>query len=719
MTPLSPKALRCLAHYISVYSDEQQRGDTRSALDECIQHFLDQRPGSKGITSLDRAIGLAAAPFWHDVEAVNTSSYAALALSHLLRFETALSDELLNQLVYKNPEVLRWAIRYSKLFTQQDSPVWKRLRPRLVGTEWQAFLAVCDRLLEQLQPFDQLIETAERQVAHLSLLETLSYLSVLAYERLTPENQSRPEQSEWKAYTRIITNKLKTCGDRDFALTENRLGQSLKQHLSPILFPSPSITQSCLDNLEAFALLIAATQERMDYEGSIDWFCFDPECCYQIKPGESVIYNQTDQGSIAWQRTERKVQALWHYWINRGFQAFLALGMDQQQIGSAENHERNTLAYAKALRSALQLQEIYGLEDEIELANAGRTKLFHILLASELHSVFFQSAYIQPFQQNYAECGIVAQALGKLAFEGLVEGENRFPMTWSESDAKVKRIVGWTVCPEHPHGSELAAKAILEFWTNDLNALATTLKQQPLVPIPTLYERPFYKIGRYNFQFPWVVAQQNNLTAAVNNLRRIGARRKGQLDETRRIERQLAELLRQRGFAVEVGYRPPRTDNEDPGEIDLICHRDGELFLLEVKSGYIRSTTHEIWLHRTKTLRKAAWQLKRKRTALLSALERDDALCGRLGYSHGTSEVRIHAWIVDSSIELDGQRVDGYSVVSLESLHVILRDERHLLCATEQLGNTKEVSLFPDGFTATQFAHVVDTGEIWANLEQG
>lgn len=688
----------------------------RSALDECLQHFLDQRPASKGINSIDRAIGLAAAPFWREVELVNTSTYSALALSHLLRFENALSGELLDHLALNNPEVLRWAIRYSKLFTQQDSPVWKMLRPRLLGKEWLTFLAVCDRLLEQLQPFDQLIEAAQRQVAHLSLLETLSYLSVLAYEQMTPENWSTSQQGEWGAYTRIITNKLKSCGDGDFALTETRLGQSLKQHLSPILFPSPTITQSCADHLEAFAVLIAASQERQDYEGSIDWFCFDPECRYQLKPGESVIYNETDQGSKTWLRTGRKAQALWHYWMNRGFQAFLALGMDQQQIGSAENQELNTLAYAKALRSSLQLQEIYGLEDEIDLANAGRAKLFHILLASELHSVFFQSAYVRPFQQYYAESGVVAQALSKLAFEGLMQGENRFPMTWSESDAKINRIVGWTVCPEHPHGSQLAAKAILEFWTNDLKVLASTMKLQPKIPIPTLYERPFYKIGRYNFQFPWVVAQQNNLTAVVNNLRRIGARRKGQQEETRRIERQLADLLRQRGFEVEVGYQPQRTDDEDPGEMDLICHRDGLLFLLEVKSGYIRSTTHEIWLHRTKTLRKAAWQLKRKRTALFAALKCDDALRGRLGYSHENSEAILHAWIVDTSIELDGQQVDGFPVVSLESLHVILRDERHLLCSTEQLGNTPEVSLFPDGFSASQFAKVVVANAVWSLL---
>jgi hypothetical protein len=148
-------------------------------------------------------------------------------------------------------------------------------------------------------------------------------------------------------------------------------------------------------------------------------------------------------------------------------------------------------------------------------------------------------------------------------------------MTWAEEDQKIKRTTGWTVCRKYPQGSSLAAKAILNFWTSDLKALSNSLKEQPQLPVPTLCERPFYKIGRYNFQFPWVVAQQNNLTAVVNNLRRIGARRTGQMSETRRIELRLADQLRQRGFAVEVGYQPERTEQEDPGEVDLICYRDG------------------------------------------------------------------------------------------------------------------------------------------------
>lgn len=717
MSELSKNANRCLQHYLAVFTEHQQLDNNSHALDEVLNQFLNQRPDGKKYSWLDRAAGLAAAPFWRDAEIVNASKISALALSRILRHEGAISTELLEHLSHSAPGILRWAIRYSRLFTRSDSELWKLLRERTQGEEWRIFIGVCDRLLEQLQPFDEQIQRANKQLGYLSLLETLSYLSVLAYEQLIPGAPDDPANDHWRVYNRIISDKLRTCSDEDFNLNEVRLGQSLKQHMSPIIFPSPAITQECVDNIEAFAVLIAATKERIDYEGSIDWFCFDPECRYQLKPGKPVIYNETEYGTRTWRHTEQKYQALWRYWMNRGILEFIDRGMAETQIGSKENHEMNTLAYIKAVRSELQLQEIYGLDEEIELAGGGRARLFQTLLASELNSVFFQSDFVQAFQKHYAEFGNVSKALSKLAFNGLANGENRFPMTWAEEDQKVKRTIGRTVCREYPQGSSLAAKAILDFWTSDLKELSNGLKVKPQLPVPTMYERPFYKIGRYNFQFPWVVAQQNNLTAVVNNLRRIGARRTGRKRETHRIELRLADQLRQRGFTVIVGYQPEHIDQEDPGEVDLICYRDGLALLLEVKSGYIRSNAHEIWLHRTNTLRKAAYQLSRKRSAVIAALSRDELLREKIGCTDFDMGDHLHAWIVDSSVELDQHWVDGYLVVSLETLYVILRDERQLLLDAEQIPQEVTDTMFPDGFSAARFVEIVETGEIWKSLD--
>lgn len=712
---VSEKGDRCLQHYLLTYNKALVIGSSSRALDECLHHFLDQRPAGKHVSAHDRALGLASAPFWWDSQSVRSSELASLALSRVLHFDDAISLDLLLHLAAQNPEMLRWAIRYSKLFERVGSPLWIGLRALLDDEEWRTFFGVCHRLLEQLEPFDALILRAESQLEHLSLIELLSYLSVLAYQSFTGEAEDDPSGQQWEVYNRIILRKLQTCKEEDFRLSELQLAHSIKQHLAPILFldPRSAASAECRANLESLTVLVAATRERIDYEGSINWFCFDLECRYQLKPGEPVLYNATEAGAERWRRTGRKHDLLWHYWMNRAVQEFIDSGKAGEVIGAAENQELNQLACIKALRSKLQLQQIYGVSEQLSLGDGSRVQLQHVLLASELTSVFFQKAFIQPFQNYFRGSSVVAHALGRLALEGMEVGENRFPMTWSENEEKTRRIKGWTVCDEHPKGSIESARSILKFWTSDLKSLSQQLKVQPRMPVPRLYERPFYKIGRYSFQFPWIVAHQNNLTAALNNLRRMEARRADMQAETKQVEIQLAESLRRRGFAVEVGYLPLATDDDDAGEVDLICHRDGVLLLLEVKSGYIRSTTHEVWLHRTNTLRKAARQLRRKRGAVTEALVGDQDLRARLGYCGQHPEVGMHAWIVDTSIELDGQSVDGFRVVSREVIEVILRDEKHLLQSVEYADAEDTELLFPAGFSAGRFIELVESGEPW------
>lgn len=88
----------------------------------------------------------------------------------------------------------------------------------------------------------------------------------------------------------------------------------------------------------------------------------------------------------------------------------------------------------------------------------------------------------------------------------------------------------------------------------------------------------------------------------------------------------------------------------------------------------------------------------------------------RLGYHGQKPREDMHAWIVDTSIELDGQSVDGFRVVSREVLEVVLRDEKRLLGGIDQLGEESRSSLFPDGFSAGQFVAVVESDELWRGI---
>lgn len=708
--------LRCRDYYQAQFAEYLSYHAPGVALNESLHDFLDQRPSGK-YSSRNRAAGLAAAEFWWQPAIVAGADLASLALARVLYFDDVISVDLLDHLAANNADQLKWAIRYSKLFTRQDSPLWTHLRESSDCQQWQTFFGVCDRLLQQLEPFKQTIVEAEIRLGSLSLLELLSYLSVLAYFRLA-EGDDDPAGMEWYAYERVILRKLSTCSESDFRLSEEVLGRSLRRHLSPMLFQQSGEGGECAVNLDAVGVMVVATRELIDFERSIDWFCFDSECDYQLKPGQSVIFNKSDEGTLRWRRTEQKNQLLWCYWMRRAVEVFAASELAGQMIGSAENHEANQLAYIKAIRSQLYLQVVFGLSECVRLHDGSEVTLLHAMLASELTNAFFNQAYLQQYHRYLNESGEPLAALQRLAIEGLLQGENRLPMTWSEQHEKVQRIRGWTVSDKHPSGDPEAAKGILQFWTNDLHALSTQLRHTPNLPTPRLYERPFYKIGRYSFQFPWIAGRQNSLTAAVNNLRRVDRRRPELRSETERVEHELAGSLQQRGFRVVVGYQPPRGKERDAGEVDLLAYRDGVLLLLELKSGFIRSTGHEVWLHRTTTLRKAARQLSRKSPVVLKALREDEGLCDSLGLAGFDSLPSLHAWVVDTSIELDEEVVDGYRIVSREVIEVALRDEKHYLKAFEEEGEDPRgaITLYPDGFSAQGFVRVIESGEIWRGL---
>mgnify|MGYP003112168934 CR=1 FL=1 len=703
----------CQSYYQAQWARYSLTLDDLAAADECLHDFLDGKPAGKH-TKGERAAGLMSLGIWWEPALLQQSKVASQALAQVLWALDDIDRSLLDHLSRHNPNVLRWAIRYSKLFTKADSPVMTHLGKSVEGHEWEAFLNACNRLVEQLEPFDHWIEQAEQHLKTLSLLELMSYLSILAYSAL--ESAEQNTQQSWTVYERIIQRKLQRCSERDFQLTEKILGKSLKRHLSPLLFPGGGSPEKCIAQLESVAVLIAAMSERLDYEATINSFCFDSDMHYQMEPGQSVIFSSSTKSTSRWKQTEEKSLLLWSYWLRRAMDDFVIAGMADVTIGTPENHEANQLAWIKAVRSRLVLQTLFGCSDKISLADGAEVDLHQTLLASELSSAFFVKSYLDAYKRHRSQTESPIAALGQMAWEGLLEGENRFPMTWSELPAKIMRIRGWTVSQANPKGDAVAAKNILEFWTVDLRQLSVQIKNAPLTPAPRLSEQPFYKIGRYSFQFPWIAGQQNNLVSAVNSLRRIGVRRPELRSETEQVELCLAQALRQRGFKVIVGYQPPILDGNDAGEMDLICHLDGVVLLLEVKSGFIRSSRHEVWLHRTNTLRKAARQLRRKQQALQPLLNSDHTLRRDLNLQDANAALPIHAWVVDTSIECDGELLDGFRVVSREVMEVALKDQKHYLQHLDTEKDSEVQTLYPDGFSAPAFSDVVTNEAVWRGL---
>jgi len=665
-----------------------------------------------------------------------------LALARYFGQEQVAAEGLITHVAREAPDALIRAVRHSRLVLNQHSP--RRAELDHAAAESEAVTELCRVLdLFGVAHLERIayVEAQKARLAELSVFDLLIYASLHAFEVLVPRDfkakapaprSDADHQLAWDALNDLLAWKLAGASGSSLKLTDESIGKSIAQHLRPLLFESGTVNASeALRNLGAFHALMDAQVELNEFIArSADAFCYDDSIRFERRGDRLEIVEVDPAVRTAWQNDGLKLACLHGYWFHRAIEAFVAyVASDPGRwaIGRPENADANRLAWLRALQAQLCLHEVYGLDDEVSSESGQTVNLFQALLSLNLMSAFFLRDFLAAFADRVDASGDWITALQRLTMDGLREGlQNRLPLTWSDRDSKVTNITGWTVTASEPKGDPAMASAILDFWSYDMVATAERLQRNESGLQPHLFERPVLKFGATFVQLPWIVGMQNNNTAAINNLRRLGARRGHARDEAHRIETGLARLLETRGFTTLLNWKPPRGVN-DPGEVDLIATLGRHLLVIEVKSTFMRRSQREAWLHATSTLRKAGHQLHRKIEAVLLAVASDQELRALLGVTADQIPTQCHGWIADTSIEYDHQRFEGFLKVSVEELLIALRDDRHVLNDAEGLlaGNCGEDlsrvadtsraawTLYPDGFSAERFIKVIETEAVW------
>ena len=707
--------------------------------------YLDNKPDRKGKPSVNavyRNTEFWSAQFiWELSAATYESEPLLLALSRYMSQQQVSNAELIQHIAHVVPESVRKAVRYSGIVLKQDSARWKEIEclAETNPVEFSEIVKIGHRLQHAHRIRLAEIDAQRILLAELSPLELLVYASLYGFEHLIPtafnsahqSDDSKPDVQEvWEAINDILIWKLRNSADSAFHLTEAEIGHSLREHLSPFLFASPGLPKVREDIYLAFGLLVDAQLELNSFlSRSVEAFCYNDNVKFEFAGADLVITQLNQPADTAWEENGKRFARLHQYWFYRAMEEFVASGMATEQIGRPENHHENQIAFIKAIRTKLQLNEVYGINESI-LADSGlRVDLFQALLSLELMTAHHVKNMLLPYEIHLDETGDWRQALTMLAMSGLMESvpQNRLPITFSDRAIKIETIRPWTASKVFPQGLAKAAEAILDFWTSDLASLSSQFRSGQSTQIPELHERPMLKMGRYLFQLPWVVAMQNNSTAAINNLRRIGARRSEAREETNRIEQRLGKALEDRGFKVRLNYHPVHSESNNPGEVDIICALDGQVLVLEIKSTFLRRSRKEAWLHKTTTLRKAGLQLRCKVEAVRSALSLDTDLIQNLGLELNTAIPEVRGWIVDTCIEHDHESFCGFVKISLEEMLIALRDERHLLNDPSGLFSNQTINiddnklsetpvsstLYPNGFSGKYFVKVIEGQSVW------
>lgn len=699
------------------------------------EKYLDGKPSRRGkhkITQCDRDTEFWSAAFLAELPPeIWSTDVMILALSRYLDQERVSAPQLIASIARSQPSAICRAIRYARMVYQPKVARLTELREiATYSPEIHEQCLIIDIFLDAHSVRQAEIDKWQHALAGLSPFELLIYASLFAFEHLIPGRFSNPEQNiedegTWYALTDLIAWKLKTSTDTKILLSEKKIGLSMAEHLAPFVFPGQSGMPPRFDLMNAFNALLAAQVEMNEFiSRSVDAHSYDHAVRF-VRRGEQLEIEIADPSIRArWERDGRRMLLCHGYWFYRAIEEFASSEIANHQIGTPENHEANQLAYIRALRTKLELEEVYGINDAVLLESGERVNLFQALLSLELTTTFFQQDFLAKFVALHAKSGNSVAALSELALQGLMEGmQNRFPLIWFEREQKIRSIVGWTVCDKSPKGSLPMAASILDFWTNDWLALASRLRSNTSGLVPEILERPFLKLGGYFVQLPWVTGLQNNSTAAINNLRRLGARRGEAQEETRRIERSLGKLFESRGFKVIHGFHPDSEAYPEVGEIDLICARDGIVLVIEVKSSFRRRSQREAWLHGKTTLRKAGQQLRRKVEAVSRMLTAESG-AAVLGL---TNPCAVKGIIADTSIEHDHERFNGFLKVTVEEILIALRDDRKFLAAPiGVLGKNNEVdgdgtlaekqapeSLYIDGFNALRFVEVLENELVW------
>lgn len=670
-----------------------------------------------------------------------------LALARYMSQDRVSNVALLEHIAAISPETIHRAIRYSGLVLQQHSQRRMELNhlAAISPIEFGELALVLNIFDTAYNERINAVDILKQPLSTLTPFELLAYASLYAFEHLVPRNllpASEPvdpdtsTEAAWDAINDLLTWKLGTSGAKACRLTENDIARSVAKHLSPFLFPSQHGPEPREDLYSAFEQLMAAQIELNSFiSRSADAFSYDDSITFVPKDGRLVLLEIDPAMRSTWVRNGEKQVRLHYYWYYRAAETIASSEITSTIIGQPVNHEANLFAYNKAMRTQLQLTEVYGLAGTVTAESGLCVDLFQALLSLELMTTFFNIDFMQPYMKYLEESGNSRLALGRLAVDGLMKPgmHNRFPITWSDRASKIANIAGWTVTENFPHGDPKAAEAVLDFWTSDWASLAARLHKREPGLRPELFERPILKMGCYLFQLPWVVAIQNNASAAINNLRRIGSRRIEARDETRRIEEQLGKLFEEKGFRVQLNFEPGRIGDDNPGEVDLICVRDGLVLVMEIKSTFLRRSQKDAWLHGVTTLRKAGLQLRRKLQAVQNDLTTNTDLASTLGIETDSMPIRFLGWIVDTSIEHDHDRFSGFLKVSLEEVLIALRDDRHLLNDPDrlisgtrmegvQINDTKLdefPTLYPDGFSASRFIEVIENEDVWKESVPG
>ena len=628
------------------------------------------------------------------VDEVQSENYI-LALSQYLRFGGVDKNVCVNYLKLDVQSFIL-AVRQSGLILQSDHNSWnvlKEIDQEIQIDALHIFFQTVKHLQSQYKHRLEIYEEIKNTI-NVGQITAMAFGSLYAYQYLIPNQdyfahlpyqfdstENNSAETVWKAFDHIV----KTSRKNTKKLTEQSLALALRNKLMPFLI-GEGMSVLLQDQYEFYKKLVAIKIEILNYKRNVlESFCFDKQVNYKLNNSE-LIYTNTKEKKDNW---SEKNALLISYWLGVGAEKLLKSDAIYSLINTGDNLEANAIALSKAFGIQEQLAQVYGIT-EFSINNQ-KLNAFETMITMTLSQAHYLKDHIEKFMRFLPNSEDKLDALTQLTMHGFVIGENRMPFTFAKREEKIKRMSSWVQGASN-NIKKKKMDEILSFWSCDL---------YDNDDVSTFQQKPFYKIDDFIFQFPWLTAYQNLNTTMTNYFRKLHKNRFELKGETNQIELTLAEKMHHLGFEVFPQLVP---EFKDVGEIDLIAIHGNHVIVAEVKSTYIRSSIQEIYEYKNFTLNKASYQLDKKVEYIKKYFLKE--------FFDDISEVVLHTWIIDTTLEFDHEYFGDHLKVSLDEVIITSNCESEFMqkLVDEQFYIEKdEVKIDP-----IQFLESIEKNTFWS-----
>jgi hypothetical protein len=606
----------------------------------------------------------------------------AKALSKGFYDENIIDISFLEKLFHHQNNTLINALRYSKLFLKLDDKNFNNIKNVFTkhNSNTKFFLA-CEILNTRANSLNHDIEFSNKELMQYSYIDLLCLISMYMM-KYTKENLNQTTyQVNGEVLTQILQERLKE---------EDRKKKSIDERYILQKQVDKFMSRKGKEYLSHFEKIFNSYREYYYFEKNIlSTFCFDDNFKYEVNDNTLDIKVLDIEKYKYWDLNGQKLAELFTYYREEaliGSSKFFS----ENIFGSKENDTINKIVHLEATETYLLAQEQYGMQDNIEINDNVQISLFILIHQINNLKGLYQKYFIPNYIKHLDNFLDWEKAWEYMLMESMRNNKNRLPLIHQKVNKFSENMV-----VEEENFTKEDKKNIENFWTIDLKEIY----KNKLNAIPNIFEKPLMKVDDYIFIMPYVLGHQNSSASFINSLLKVHLRARHRKDEVSNSENNLSKIFKKTGFKVEAGYNLPMSKEYNIGDVDVICEKDGYLFVLELKSTFIRTDFDNIWKYKTDQLRKASNQL-RKREFLINKLleENNNKFINKFG-----KPKKVFYWIVDTSFEFDHEYFSNYLKVSMFELIYALNPEND--------------DFYPNGFNIESFIQTIEKAMIWDDLK--